>query len=589
MKKQEIIIAPLPHSTEVERAVLGAMILDSQINNIVVKNIKPDMFYHDENRIIYNTIISIIDDKMDVDFLTVINKLKKDKNLDKIGGYNYIMEITSSIASGIHAESHCRILIEKYISREIMKIGMQLEKYGAEEYDIDKALLFAEQSLDNIRSKTITDTKNMYSAVYDTAVDIGNKADGDKLSYMKTGWKKFDKNVSLDTGNIFLIAGDKQSAKTLFIISLMQKIIKHQPIDVNILWFSMEDPSTKIIRSMISNIVGLSGKQLQSKNYTLSEKERSDIGDAAENIATYPIEFIDRKCEISYIRAKSKEFCKKHTDKKCIIIIDNLGLIDAGDKRGNDKDDYISSQIVDILQATGSLIIIVHHLTKEQLSKTNFKDGYRPREEYIRGSSRILDYVQIAALVNLPRKYPDLVQQESQIHTPKDTEVVFDTDKPFDIDRFRDELWILNDKDDGTTRGVQNLFVETFNLLMDTVNKGVNVNRERLTPKFIKDKYATYCNYINSINSGREEQYYKPKASIYQFLKRKMYYSDFSPDKDSRQWYLYGDNQDNFGIVEKLFIVDIIKNREGDTDDVNDRLIRFYPINLNRCEFKEWK
>jgi len=129
-----------------------------------------------------------------------------------------------------------------------------------------------------------------------------------------------------------------------------------------------------------------------------------------------------------------------------IIVIDNLGLISTDTfYKGTEKDDYLAGKLKELSELTDSSIFLIHHITKENSRAFNLKEGYRPRKEYIKGSSRILDYVQQAMMINLPRKYKDLASEE------KDKAIMFATKErsgSFDKTRFLMEFWTINPQGD---------------------------------------------------------------------------------------------------------------------------------------------
>ena len=170
----------------------------------------------------------------------------------------------------------------------------------------------------------------------------------------------------------------------------------------------MEEPCEDIVKGFLSMMTGLTHKQLSSIGYTLTGEDELNIHDAANKLESrsFNIGFIDRKASMQDIKNQCKAFVKKNEGKKCVCILDNLGLIEDPFFKGTttEKDDHIANRILEIKQETGMLIIPVHHLKKEQISKHNLVEGYRPREEYIRGSTRIIDYSNKVLVVNYTDK-----------------------------------------------------------------------------------------------------------------------------------------------------------------------------------------
>ena len=572
-----------PNAEDMERAVLGAIMVEQGIIDKILTIIEPKHMYKEEHKIIYQAAINVNESKSAIDILTVSEELRKMKQLDKVGGPIYIAQLSSTTASGGHLIHHAKIVKDRWTGRTLINLGYE---YQSQVYDLRDVDEIIDEQIDRLSSLKLLDINNkakQKNVVEEAIQEIKDKQSGELISYLKTGDKKFDNIMALDKG-IVLIGGDKQSAKTTYVIYLINRLLNQYKDDIAILWWSMEDPPTKIARSFISAETGLSGRQQKSINYVLTEEDDKAIEKAGEKIMNYPIEYEARSSDVSFMKVRCSEFAKQHPDRRIIIVADNLGRISAKGYKGIDKDDYIAGELLKIHQDTDSLTLLVHHLTKAQLGKENINQGYRPREEYLRGSSRILDYVHQAILVNLPGKYHDLVKKE-QSANPKPIEK---STEPFNKERFFNEFFILNDKGDGMTKSIKDLPNRTYSLLETVTRTRTKLNGDSIGVGYLIERYRAYVNSINSTNSSRDAKYAAPKVSIYQFLDKGMYNSDYSPEKDSTLFYLYGGNKNNHGVIEKLFIVDVIKNRESDDNEADGRIIRYYPINLNKTEFKIW-
>ena len=279
-------------------------------------------------------------------------------------------------------------------------------------------------------------------------------------------------------------------------------------------------------------------KHLQSINYTLTDDDSKKIDEAVAEFKEYNIEFVDRVCSIRTIVRKVKQFRDRFPTNQVIIIIDNLGLITTDSYyKGIEKDDYLAAKIKDVCDQTDASILLLHHMTKEGAKALNLKDGYRPRKEHIRGSSRILDYVQQCMLLNLPSRYKDLVLQE------KEKKKLFNLKQrtgKFDFTRFLMEFWNINPKSDKQTKSLSNLQQATWNELKFTVGEEKMPDGSKMGVGFILNKYLEYSVYIDDINRPREPKYHKEKVAIHTFITKKMFNESYSPENNSRTYYLYG-------------------------------------------------
>jgi hypothetical protein len=349
-----------------------------------------------------------------------------------------------------------------------------------------------------------------------------------------------------------------------------------------VLWFSMEDSKEQIVRSFISMQVQLTTKELQSINYTLSPEDHENIEQVTREFNDYNIEFVDRVSSISTITRKTKQFKDRHHESMIIVIIDNLGLISTDSYyKGTEKDDYLAGKIKELSDRIEASVFLLHHMTKETAKAFNLKEGYRPRKEHIRGSSRILDYVQQAIMVNLPRKYKDLVTEEK---AKQKLFTVKTRTGRFDKTRFLMEFWSVNDKGDKATKNIQDLSERTWEELKLAVAQETMEDGSPIGAGHILTKYIEYSIYMDDINRHREARYQSEKMSIYSYILAKKYKENFKPKPSSRTYYLYGDRMELCTKINDIFIAEAIKNRDG--ADIEDYNIIRYDANLDYTIFK---
>ena len=116
-----------PEAHELEEAILGALMLEKDAYSIVSDILKPQSFYEPAHQMIYQAIQNLAISQRPVDMLTVQEQLKKEDNLEKIGGMVYIAQLTNKVASSAHLEYHARIVAQKYLARELIHFTAQVQ------------------------------------------------------------------------------------------------------------------------------------------------------------------------------------------------------------------------------------------------------------------------------------------------------------------------------------------------------------------------------------------------------------------------------------------------------------------------------
>ena len=130
-----------PRDTELEEAVLGALMLEKDAYTAVCDILKPDSFYEPANKKIYEAIQNLGASQRPIDMLTVTEQLRQNGTLDEVGGPVFVSELTSRVASGANAEYHARIVAQKYLARELISFAADVEKKAFDESnDVDDLL-----------------------------------------------------------------------------------------------------------------------------------------------------------------------------------------------------------------------------------------------------------------------------------------------------------------------------------------------------------------------------------------------------------------------------------------------------------------
>ncbi|MCF8433739.1 MAG: replicative DNA helicase, partial [Crocinitomicaceae bacterium] len=115
-----------PQAVDLEQAVLGAMMLEKNAVTDIIDILKPQSFYDPKHQFIYGVIRELFGSSSPIDLLTVTNKLKENGELEAAGGVAYISQLTSRVASSAHVEYHARVISEKHIKRELIRMGSEV-------------------------------------------------------------------------------------------------------------------------------------------------------------------------------------------------------------------------------------------------------------------------------------------------------------------------------------------------------------------------------------------------------------------------------------------------------------------------------
>lgn len=581
-----------PQAVEIEEAILGILLSESEKNiDFVFSLLKPEIFYKENNQKIYKSIVTLKDNNKPYDLLSVIEQLKKDDCLDEIGGPYYVAQLNDKIKTSHSLKHYCLIIIEKYILREIIQVcNIFMNKSFESKVDIFEILDEIKFEIERIEAITNINNVNARDALKDAVNYIDDIAEGKRIPYLKSGIKKFDIAYSINTNQIVVFAAQKGHLKTRTLVKIVRGWIEHND-NIAVLWYSMEEPASKMSRLSICHSTGIDDlRMLGKKSPKLSNEERQQIAQVSEEMWNDDIQYKETGSTIQSIKNNFISFCKKRPDKKNILVIDNYGRTKSGVKfkNSNDEDDYIANQYVDIRDATKGLIFIVHHLNKSQLSKINIESGYRPREEEVRGSSRIIDYCNTLILGNFIAKHKDLIQLEKDknIKPPK---IIHE---PFPM-CYTDLFLSINNEPDKNNKDA------TVYQFKQALNNTINYEMAPLVLKkhfpdlsyhqaveLVFKRYFNYYIDMSQINNERNKTYRTVIDDPLTYLKKSRHLKEYVIDKEKKEYYLYGDNIDTINpIIKNLLILDAPKVRDGEPDD-DIVLVRFY-VHPGKMIYKE--
>ena len=413
-----------PHTLEFEESVLSTIIQSSDYLHLVIEFFRPEVFYREQHKHIVKAIVDLYHASKPIDLLTVTNQLRSSGTLEEAGGAYGITLLSGRGMYGSNIKFHMLIIYQKYMQRELIRICTETVSKAFEnttdvfELAEEHERMFKVLDVGNC----ITNTVSVNDTLEDLVKNIVDVESGKKKNFYKMNPKSLNEMLMLSPGNILLLGGKSGSGKTSLICEMMFSACELNE-NIEILWYSMEDLPINLITGYISSKTFLTANQIMERDYTLTKEQKVQIAEVSEkyiNKFLKHITFVDRRSKILDIKAKFSNFIDKRNNSSkpqlFILVIDNLmKLTDQSTIKGEQtaKDDYIASVIGDIydLHKENSFILMAHHFDKKQFAKENIRDAYRPAEEKLRGSARLMDVSTHIVLLNRPAAHDDLVKE----------------------------------------------------------------------------------------------------------------------------------------------------------------------------------
>jgi replicative DNA helicase len=399
-----------PQAVELEEAVLGAVMLEKDAVLSVIDILKAESFYKDTHQKIYKAIIDLSTQEKAIDILTVTEELRKSKTLEEVGGPLYITQLTSKVASAAHLEFHARIIQQKYIQRELIRVSTDIQKKAYDEsMDVDDLLDQAESNLFDIAEGNIKrETAKLNVLVAEAIQQIEEAAKReDHLSGIPSGFTKLDRLTSgWQKSDLVIIAARPSMGKTAFVLSMARNIaVEHKRA---VAFFSLEMASVQLVNRMIVSETELPSDRI--RNGRLEEYEWKQLDYKIKSLVEAPI-YIDDTPAISIfeLRAKCRRLKVQHQIE--LVVVDYLQLMTGtGDNRGSREQEVstISRALKSMAKELNVPVIALSQLNRSVELRSGNK---RPQLSDLRESGAIEQDADLVIFIHRPEKY-DIYEDE---------------------------------------------------------------------------------------------------------------------------------------------------------------------------------
>lgn len=414
-KEDKDIVTPIadidgkiaPRDIELEQAVLGALMLESDAYINVCDILKPQCFYEPAHQKIFEAIQSLGAANKPIDLLTVTEQLRLNGTLEFVGGPVYITQLTTRVLSGAHVDFHARIVAQKYLARELISFSSNVgAKAFDETIDVDDLIQEAEAKLFEITQNNVKkDVVQIDPIIREALKQIeiaGNRESG--LSGLATGYHELDKLTSgWQNSDLIIVAGRPAMGKTAFVLSMAANMVVDYNIPVAI--FSLEMSNLQLVDRLISNICEIEGDKIKSGRLSTSEWEQ--VMTRIKRLLSSPL-YIDDSSQLSIfeLRTKARRLVREHQIK--LIIIDYLQLMNASGLRLGSREQEVSMISRSLKQLAKELnipIIALSQLNRNLESRSTGNEGKRPQLSDLRESGAIEQDADLVCFVHRPEYY----------------------------------------------------------------------------------------------------------------------------------------------------------------------------------------
>lgn len=395
-----------PQAPQLEEAVLGALMLDKDALPAVLDILRDNSFYIESHQLIFKAVSALFKSSKPIDLLTVSEELRRMGALEQIGGPYYLVELTNRVASAANVEYHARIIAQKHIQRELIKVATGIVRDSFEDTtDVFDLLDKAEQNLFAITetnlSRSFEGMNTLAAKLLRQIEELSEKTDG--LTGVPSGISKLDRLTSgWQPSDLIIVAARPAMGKTAFTLSVARNAA--MDFGKGVAFFSLEMSSLQLVQRLVSMEAELPSTKLRTGQ--LEAHEWQQLHAAIERISKAPI-FIDDTPGINVfeLRAKCRRLKAQHDIQ--LIVIDYLQLMTGGgegNRQGNREQEIsaISRALKGLAKELNVPVIALSQLSRAVETRGGSK---KPQLSDLRESGAIEQDADIVGFLYRPEYY----------------------------------------------------------------------------------------------------------------------------------------------------------------------------------------
>src|SRR5215203_1516780 len=403
-----------PQAKDLEEAVLGAIMLEKKAFDAVVEILKPECFYVDAHQRIYRAMQGLANKSQPIDILTVVEELRTREELDLVGGPYFVTKLTNSVVSSANIEAHSRIVLQKFIQRELIRISGEIISDAYE--DSTDVFDLLDQAESKIYEVTSTHLRNNYETIDSVLVktiqrieDLRHK--NEDITGVPSGFPGLDRvTYGWQTTDLIILAARPAVGKTAFALNLARNAAMHPTKSTPVAMFSLEMSAGQLVQRILSAESEIHLEKISRGK--MEEHEMKQLyAKGIQKLATAPL-FIDDTAALNIFELRAKCRRLKNANNIGMIIIDYLQLMSGtGDRNSNREQEIstISRSLKGLAKELQVPIIALSQLSREVEKR---KEGNKmPQLSDLRESGAIEQDADMVCFMYRPEYY-DITQDE---------------------------------------------------------------------------------------------------------------------------------------------------------------------------------
>lgn len=402
-----------PQAVDVEKAVLGAMLIDGRAVGRAVELLSEDAFYHRPHGRIYTAMISLYERNEAVDQLTVGEELKRRGQLDEAGGVVFLAELAGGVASAANIEHHAKIVVERGLSRGLIEASSEISSRAYEgKSDVHELIDWSEGRIFALSEQKLTQGFESIEVVLQETFEHIEKARNQTsaVSGVNTGYTDLnDMTSGFQNSDLIILAARPSVGKTALSLSMCcRAAVEH---GVGVAFFSLEMSKLQLAQRLLCIQTGIDLHKLRTGR--LSEADWIHLTRNVGRLAQAPI-YIDDTPGITVLEARAKSRRLQRDHGIGMVVIDYLQLMTSheGTQSREQEVSKISRGLKGLAKELNVPVLSLSQLSRAAETRTD----KRPQLSDLRESGSIEQDADVVMFIYRPDLYglksPDGASQE---------------------------------------------------------------------------------------------------------------------------------------------------------------------------------
>ena len=404
MATETTVERPLPHNLDAERSVLGAVLLDNHTLDLAIEKLKPEDFFLDQHRRVFQQMIVLGESQQAIDLVTLTEQLHRQGDLEAAGGAAYLAQLVDGVPRISNIEHYARIVKEKSMLRGLIHQthAIQQQAFEAEE-EADTILDYAESSIFQLAEERVR--AGLIGARELVQKNIGRLEqifkEGKRITGLSTGYAQLDNLTSgLQPSELIILAARPSMGKTSLALNLVENVaIRREEKPAPVAVFSLEMSKESLLQRLLASAARVDSHKFRTGH--LGRDDWARMTQALARIAEAPL-WIDDAGSSSVVEIGAKARRMKRDKGLSLVIVDYLQLISSRG-RFNSRNDEVSSMTRGLKGLAKELKVPV--IVLSQLTRAPERDERRPQLADLRDSGAIEQDADVVIFIHRPNVY----------------------------------------------------------------------------------------------------------------------------------------------------------------------------------------